>query len=58
MSKLIVLVGLPGSGKSTLAQKLKIEYKAEIISSDALKMYTLFSGNEINGFKSSTVNQS
>ena len=37
MSKLIVLVGLPGSGKSTLAQKLKIEYKAEIISSDTLR---------------------
>ena len=37
MSKLIVLVGLPGSGKSTLAQKLKIKYKAEIISSDALR---------------------
>ena len=37
MSRLIVLVGLPGSGKSTLEQKLKIKYKAEIISSDALR---------------------
>ena len=37
MSRLIVLVGLPGSGKSTLAQKLKNKYKAEIISSDALR---------------------
>lgn len=37
MSKLIVLVGLPGSGKSTLAQKLKIKYKAEIVSSDEMR---------------------
>lgn len=37
MPKFIMLVGLPASGKSTLAEKLKEEYKAEIISSDSLR---------------------
>ena len=37
MPKFIMLVGLPASGKSTLAEKLKEEYKAEVISSDSLR---------------------